>query len=151
MLDPSCATAPPLGPLKSDPSAPADRSSVNGGDGIYMDSNNTATIGNYGDISVVPNSSGDYGIDVSAYDAINVTNGGSIEVAANKYTAVGIDADSWQGDVDVENTADGSIEASSTWKYSAGVTAWLAWADEYVDAMDPLRDKARIAKVVEPA
>ena len=97
-----------------------------GGDGIYMYSDGTGTVNNYGSIYTYVTADGQQGIDALAYYDVTVVNGGDIAVAAaplSAYNVQGVIAQSYDGVATVTNQAGGSISASTYSGSAVGVFA----------------------------
>ncbi len=94
-----------------------------GADGIYMYSNETATLSNYGSIYTEVTGAGQNALDVSAYYDVTVVNGGDITAtsAAGAYAVYAVNVFSQDGYASVTNQAGGSIEANSYNGVGAGI------------------------------
>jgi outer membrane autotransporter protein len=89
---------------------------TSGADGIYMYSDGTATVNNYGAVSTTVTGNGQSALDISAYGDVTVVNGGELGAAAangTNYTVYAVDAGSEYGNLSIDNQSGGSISADA--------------------------------------
>jgi outer membrane autotransporter protein len=105
---------------------------TNQADGVYMSSAGTATVANYGSISVDTSKYGNNAIDASGAYGVTVVNGGSLLVTGAGVGVRTVVAYSY-GDVEVDNLEGGYIGAVSDTRYAVGVTAVSYGGDVTID------------------
>jgi outer membrane autotransporter protein len=102
-------------------------------DGIRMYSDDSATLGNFGEIYTYTGANNAYGIDVDAFNDATVTNAGSVDTHSFWYTTVALDTQTVQGDATVVNQAGAEVSAYSFIAGAVGVVGGSTWGDVSVD------------------